>query len=115
MEKDKTRFYVENDFDTYIYSVIGRRGCRDYFPEQGPIDTNAYYPQQGPKDATINRHYLICYWVDVMAYVHNNQLGPLCILIVVTTNWLIMIVSMDYQPLGTIYASTTHTTNVTSQ
>ena len=115
MEKDKTRFYVENDFDTYIYSVIGRRGCRDYFPEQGPIDTNAYYPQQGPKDATINRHYLICYWVDAMAYSQSDQLGPLCILIVVTTNLFIVIVYMDYQSLGTIDASTTHTTDVPYQ
>ena len=50
-----------------------------------------------------------------MAYAHSDQLGPLCIIIVVTTNLLILIVSMDYQYLGTIDASTTHTTDVTSQ
>ena len=50
-----------------------------------------------------------------MAYAHNNQLGPLFILIVVTTNWLIVIVSIDYQSLGTIDASMTHTTDIPSQ
>ena len=50
-----------------------------------------------------------------MAYAHSDQLGPLYILIVVTNNWLIVIVSMDYQSLGTIDASTTHTTDVPSQ
>ena len=50
-----------------------------------------------------------------MAYAHSNQLGPLCILIVVTTNWLIVIISMDYQSLGTIDASTMHNTDVPSQ
>ena len=49
-----------------------------------------------------------------MAYAHIDQLGPLCILIVVTTSLLIVIVSMDYQSLGTIDASTTHTTDVSS-
>ena len=50
-----------------------------------------------------------------MAYSHSDQLGPLCILIVVTTNWFIVIVSLDYQSLGTIDASTMHTTDVPSQ
>ena len=50
-----------------------------------------------------------------MAYAHSDQLGPMCIIIVVITNWLIVIVSMDYQYLGTIDASTTHTTDVPYQ
>ena len=50
-----------------------------------------------------------------MAYAHSDQLGPLCILIVVTTNWSIVVVSMDYQSLFTIDASTKHTTEVPFQ
>ena len=50
-----------------------------------------------------------------MANAYSNQLGLLCILIGVTTNWLIVIVSMYYQSLGTIDASTAHTTDVPSQ
>ena len=50
-----------------------------------------------------------------MAYAHSNQLGPLCILIVVNTNWFIVIVSMDYQSLGMIDASTMHTTEISSK
>ena len=50
-----------------------------------------------------------------MAYAHSDQLGPLCILVVFTTNWLVVIVSIDYQSLGTIDASVTHITDIPSQ
>ena len=50
-----------------------------------------------------------------MAYALSDQLGPLCILIVITTNLFIVIVYMNYQSLGTIDASTTHTTDIPSQ
>ena len=50
-----------------------------------------------------------------MAYTRSDQLGPLCILIGVNTNWFIVIVSMDYQSLGMIDASTMHTTDISSQ
>ena len=107
----KTSFLLKND--RYVLNC-GLK-YRGYCPEQGPIDTQDCFPKQGTTDATINRHYLIRYWVDVMAYAHIDQLSPLCILIVVTTNWLIVILSMDYQSLGTIYASTMQTTDVPSQ
>ena len=37
-------------------------------------------PATGPTDATINRSYLVCYRVDVLAYAHRNRFGLLLIL-----------------------------------
>ena len=46
-------------------------------------------PATGPTDATINRRYLIRYWVDVFAYAHSDQSVPLCILSCCYYYWLI--------------------------